>query len=284
MLGVAALLPNHSTASQSRYKLGLQLYSVNQDMIDNPAGTLAALVAMGYQDFETAGFDDKAGTFYGLKPAAFKELLDELQVTATSGHFWLFPYLDKPISDLEKAVDQCIQGASALGTKYITWPWLAPEQRTIEHYKMLAEKLNRIGEQVKAAGLGFAYHNHGFEFEDHDGENGFDIILKGTDADLVKLQMDMYWVAHSASKTPRELVAEQPGRYVMWHIKDMDKTTRDYTELGNGSIDYASLLPDPTTSGLEFYYLEQGGNYTHNPLQSAATSADYFIKNLQHML
>ena len=96
--------------------------------------------------------------------------------------------------------------------------------------------------------------------------------------------MDMYWVAHSSAKSPRELVAEQPGRYVMWHIKDMDKKTRDYTELGNGSINYAEIMPDPEKSGLEFFYLEQGGNYTHSPLQSAATSANYFINNLQHML
>ncbi len=283
-LSAAALLPTGASATQSRYKLGLQLYSVNQDMKDNPAGTLAALVAMGYRDFETAGFDDKAGTFYGLKPARFKGLLDELQVTSTSGHFWLFPYLDKPDSELERAVDQCIPGASALGSKYITWPWLAPEQRTVEHYKLLADKLNRIGEQVKAAGLGFAYHNHGFEFEDHKGENGFDIILNRTDPDLVKLQLDMYWVVHSTSKSPRQLVAEQPGRYVMWHIKDMDKNTRDYTELGNGSIDYTSILPDPDASGLEYFYLEQGGNYTHTPLKSAATSANFFTQHLQHLL
>ena len=107
----------------------------------------------------------------------------------------------------------------------------------------MAPKLNTIGEQVAAAGLGFAYHNHGFEFEDHGGENGFDIIIKETDPALVKLQIDMYWVMHSSKQTPKELIAAQPGRFVMWHIKDMDKVSRDYTELGNGSIDYLKELP-----------------------------------------
>ncbi len=168
--------------------------------------------------------------------------------------------------------------------KYITWPWIAPEQRTIDNFKLMSKKLNLIGEQVEAAGLGFAYHNHGFEFIDHGGENGFDIILKETDPALVKLQMDIYWVMRSSKRSPKELVKDQPGRYVMWHIKDMDKNTRDYTELGNGSIDYTEVLPDPTESGLEFYYLEQGGNYAHSPMRSAADSADYFVKHLQRKI
>ena len=148
----------------------------------------------------------------------------------------------------------------------------------------MSRKLNLIGEQVNEAGLGFAYHNHGYEFEDYGGQSGFDIILNETDASLVKLQMDMYWVMHSSTLTPKELIEKQPGRYVMWHIKDMDKISRDYSELGNGSIDYRSILPDPKKSGLEFYYLEQGGNFKTNPMQSAADSADYFKKHLRQYL
>ena len=167
---------------------------------------------------------------------------------------------------------------------YITWPWLDPELRTIDNFKLMAQKLNAIGERVTAAGLGFAYHNHGFEFEDHEGQNGYDIILKDTDPDLVKLQMDMYWVMHSSKYTPADIVKKQPGRVVMWHIKDMDKETRDYTELGNGTIDYINLMPDPEESGLEYYYIEQGGNYTHSSIRSAADSAKYFKKHLEHLI
>jgi sugar phosphate isomerase/epimerase len=148
----------------------------------------------------------------------------------------------------------------------------------------MSHKLNKIGEQVTKAGLGFAYHNHGFEFEDHDGANGFDILMSETDPSLVKLQIDMYWVMHSSSYTPEELIIKQPGRYVMWHIKDMDKVSRDYSELGNGSIDYLKLLPDPGISGLEYYFIEQGGNYAVNSMQSASASAAYFKKHLQKFL
>ena len=70
----------------------------------------------------------------------------------------------------------------------------------------------------------------------------------------------------------------------MWHIKDMDKVTRDYTELGNGSIDYTQILPDPEKSGLKYYYIEQGGNFAVNSMESVATSALFFKKNLQHLI
>lgn len=285
-MGSAALLPlsSYSMFGKPKYKMGLQLYTIHDNMTKETIATLKAAKAMGYEDFETFGFDSEKGTFYGHKSSEFKKILEDLEITASSGHYGFSSYLAKPDDDLTRFVDQCIKGAHALDMKYITWPWIAPEQRTMDNFKLMSKKLNLIGEQVTGAGLGFAYHNHDFEFIDHHGENGFDIILNETDPSLVKLQMDMYWVMHSSKLTPKELIANQPGRYVMWHIKDMDKVTRDYTELGNGSIDYVKILPDPVESGLEFYYLEQGGNFATNSMKSAADSADYFKKHLQQYL
>jgi hypothetical protein len=117
-----------------------------------------------------------------------------LKITASSGHYDFAPYLTKPEDELNRFVDQCIQGAQAVGMKYITWPWTEPQQRTIDHFGLLARKLNLIGRQVTTAGLGFAYHNHDFEFKDHNGRTGYDIILNETDPALVKLQMDLYWL------------------------------------------------------------------------------------------
>ena len=285
-IGIMALmpLPCFSMMEQSKYKMGYQLYSVRDKMAEDPLNTLKALKLMGYEDFETYGFDNEKGMFYGYKSSEFKQILDDLDLSVSSGHYGFSPYLEKSEDDLKRFVDACIIGTKALNSNYITWPWIAPEQRTIENFKLISEKLNLIGEQVTKAGLGFAYHNHGYEFEDHNGENGFDIIINETDPSLVKLQMDMYWVMHSSNYTPEELIARQPGRYVMWHIKDMDKVSRDYTELGNGSIDYLDLLPDPALSGLEFYFIEQGGNFSEDSLISAADSARYFKKHLQKYL
>lgn len=266
------------------YKMGLQLFTVRDEMAKDPIATLNKLKAMGYQDFELYGFDSEQETYYGYKSSEFRTILDDLALSASSCHYGFSPYLNRSNSDLTRFVDQCIKGAHTLNTPYITWPWIAPEQRTLENFKPMAGMLNKIGEQVTKAGLGFAYHNHGFEFDLHNGENGFDIILSETDPALVKLQMDMYWIMHSADKTPKQLVAQQPGRFVMWHIKDMDTLTRDYTELGNGSINYLNVLPDPAKSGLEYYYIEQGGNFARSSLESVATSAAYFQKHLKALI
>ena len=285
ILGAASFLPISCLSMTSPdYKLGYQLFSIRDEMAKDPIATLKLLKAMGYQDFEHYGFDAEKGTYYGHKASDFKKILDDLELSISSGHYAFSPFLLAPQDDLKRFVDQCIEGALTMQSSYITWPWIDPELRTIDNFKILAEKLNHIGARIKAAGLGFAYHNHGYEFDDHNGQNGYDIILSETDASLVKLQMDMYWVMHSSKYTLKELIDKQPGRYTMWHIKDMDVNTRDYTELGNGSIDYTTLLPDPKISGLEFFYIEQGGNFTHNSIQSAADSAAYFKEHLQEYL
>lgn len=286
ILSTSALIGQSSCKKEEnlRYKMGYQLFSVNEDMNQDPIETLKALQKMGYEDFEIYGFDPEKVTYYTLPALEFKSRLDEMQLTTTSGHYGFTDYLMKEKDELRHFTDQCIKGAKALNTPYITWPWLAPEYRNMDTYKLMALRLNEIGEQVHAAGLKFAYHNHGFEFMDHDGDTGYDVIMRDTDASLVKLQLDMYWLMHSSTMTPKEMINKAPGRFVMWHIKDMDKVTRDYTELGNGSIDYVSLLPDPVKSGLEYYYLEQGGNFAHNAMQSAADSAIYFKDKLQQFL
>lgn len=286
LIGSTALmpLPNLKPKPHHKYKLGLQLYSINDDMNKDTFGTLKAIKAMGYEDFEIYGFDGDKVTYYGIEPSEFKERIDEIGLTASSGHYGFAPFLDRSIDELKRFVDQCIKGAKAINTPYITWPWMAPEQRNVNYYRRMPIILNIMGKQITDAGLKFAYHNHGFEFIDHDGFNFYDLILEETDPDLVKLQLDMYWLVHSSSYTPAQMINKQAGRFVMWHIKDMDKTTRDYTELGNGSIDYVSLLPDPKKSGLEFYYIEQGGNFAVNAMQSASDSAKYLKKNLQKFL
>jgi sugar phosphate isomerase/epimerase len=282
----ASLLAFSADARPRAYsmKMGLQLFTVRDGMASDVQGTLKKIASLGYQDLETYGFDPDKTEYYGMKAAAFKQLLDDHQLTTSSGHYDLYRYLNKPQEELDRYIDACIAGAHALRQHYITWPWLDPDSRTIDKFKLLAQKLNIAGERVTKAGLGFAYHNHDFEFIDHNGENGYNIIMRDTDASLVKLQIDLYWAMHSSKLTPTQLFSKQPGRFVMWHIKDMDKTTRDYTELGNGSIDYSVILPEAKRAGLQFYFLEQGGNFAKDPMQSITDSATFFKKKLQHYL
>ena len=195
----------------AKYKMGLQLFTVRGPLAKDLVGTVKKIAAIGYEDSETYGYDPEKGTYYGLKASAFKQLLTEHKMITTSGHYDFTKYFDKPADAMMKYVDQCIEGAHALGQRYITWPWLDPKFRTLENFRLLAGKLNAIGERVNKAGLGFAYHNHDFEFTDYGGENGYNIIMRETDPALVKLQMDLYWVMHSSKLSPSELFSRQPG-------------------------------------------------------------------------
>jgi len=268
----------------AKYKMGLQLFTVRGPLARDLNGTIRKIASIGYEDCETYGYDPEQKKYYGMEASAFKQLLADNNMIATSGHYDFTKYFDKPDDAMLKYVDQCIEGATALGQKYITWPWLDPAFRTMENFKLLATKLNAIGERVNKAGIGFAYHNHDFEFTDHSGENGYTIIMNETDPALVKLQMDLYWVMHSSKLSPSELFSLGPGRFVMWHIKDMDKVNRDYSELGNGSIDFSVILPEASRAGLQYYYIEQGGNFAKDPIQSITDSATYFKKYLEKYL
>ncbi|WP_222707963.1 sugar phosphate isomerase/epimerase family protein [Flagellimonas hymeniacidonis] len=286
LLMAASMMPisGISMSNTSKYKMGLQLFTIRDAMEKDPIGSLKAVKGLGYEDLEIYGYNEKEGSYYGYKAKELKNILDDIGLTVSSGHYGFSEYFEKSDDALKKYVDQCIEGAHALNKSYITWPWLHPEYRTIENFKILADKLNRIGEQVTNADLGFAYHNHGFEFEEQNGQLGYDIIVNQTDSNLVKLQLDLYWAKHSSKSTPAELIAKEPERFVMWHIKDMDKITRDYSELGNGSIDYVSMLSTLDHTGLKFYYLEQGGNFAKDSMQSITDSALYFKKNLKKYL
>jgi sugar phosphate isomerase/epimerase len=281
LLSASLLTALQAKADKKKYKMGLQLFSVRDPMTVDTPGTLKTISRIGYEDLETYGFDPGQLRYYGLPATDFKKLLDDNGLSTTSGHYDLFKYLTAPEDELNRYVDQCIVGARALGQSYITWPWLDPDSRTLEKFRLLSNKLNLIGERVAKAGLGFAYHNHDFEFTDHNGENGYEIIMRETDPSLVKLQIDLYWAVHSSRKSPHELFSQQPGRFVMWHIKDMDKKTRDYTELGNGSIDYTKILPDASLAGLQYYFVEQGGNFAKEPMRSATDSAAFMRRHLE---
>ena len=262
--------------ARGRYKLGLQLFTVRAPLARDVEGALKQIAAMGYQEAETYGFDPEGGRYYGVPAKAFAQRLGDHNITTPSGHYDLNRFAGTSVDDLKRYVDKCIEGAQALGQSYITWPLVDQEFRTIEKFKVIAERLNLAGAQIKKAGLELAYHNHDFEFVDQNGQIGYDVILKDTDPALVQMQMDLYWVARSDSKlTPNQWFKRHPGRFVMWHVKDMHKVSRDYTEVGNGSIDFTRIWPDASLAGLKHFFVEQGGNFTHDPMRSIADSAEY---------
>lgn len=259
---------------RSRYKMGLQLFTVRAPMRQDVEGTLKRIAAIGYEEVETYGFDPDALRYYGLPARDFAQRLKDNNITTPSGHYDLNRYLSASLDDFKRYVGRCVDGAHALGQTYITWPLLDPDSRTIEKFRIAAERLNIAGEQARQARLQVAYHNHDFEFVEQNGHRGYDIILKETDPALVALQVDLYWMAR-ASQTPHDWFTRAPGRFAMWHVKDMHPISRDYTELGNGTIDFTKIWPDAQLAGLKHFFVEQGGNFTHDPIRSITDSAAY---------
>ncbi|MDQ0107924.1 sugar phosphate isomerase/epimerase [Chitinophaga terrae (ex Kim and Jung 2007)] len=283
-LAAASFLPGIMRAAPGfDYQLGLQLYSLNTEMKNDPRGTLRKVASFGYKDLETYGFNHGGNKFYwNLEPAEFKALLQEFNLVTSSGHYdidkFLLPGVTK--DERKRYVDDCINGARILGQQYIVWPWLDPQLRNPEKFKLLAQALNEIGEQVKAGGLQLLYHNHNFEFVSEQGKMGYDIILAETDPQLVKLELDLYWAIRSG-QDPHRLFSKQPGRFAVWHIKDMDKKDPDlHTVVGDGSIDFKKILPDAKLSGLKKIFVEQGNNYVPDALSCVEKSAGYMKREI----
>lgn len=279
-LASAAVVPSWA-AQAPRDRIGLQLFTLNAAMNRDPAGTLRRVAAMGYEEVETYGIDPGAMTYYGIPARDFASRLQDHNLPTPSGHYDLQNLLHGSADELNRYVDRCAEGARILGQRYITWPYLEPSTRTLETYKLVADRLNAIGARIAKSGLHVAYHNGGGEFVAQGGQYPYDIILKQTDPALVKLQIDLYWFAFDTTDTPRSWFDRAPGRFEMWHVKDMHKVNRRYTELGNGSIDYTRIWPDRARSGMKHFFVEQGGNFAVDAMQSAADGMAYVKRHLQ---
>ncbi len=257
--------------------IGIQLYSLRDRIADNVKLVLEQVSKAGYNTVETYGFSSK-DKFWGLSPADFKKILDDTGLKATSGHYGLGTYFTDGNTD---ELIAAIEAAGLLKSEYLTVPHLDESIRTnIEDYKKIAEKLNKAAEMCQKTGLKLAYHNHNFEFVAMADTNGFETLLKETEKNLVDFEMDLYWVAR-AGKIPVQLFKEHPGRFKMWHIKDMDRKNPNLnTEIGSGRINFKPIFAEAKLAGMEHIFLEQENNYYPNELDSIKTSYDYIKKNL----
>jgi sugar phosphate isomerase/epimerase len=263
----------------SSKKIGLQLYSLREQIVKDVEGVIEKVAKAGYQEVETYGYN-ATDRFWGLNPVDFNSLLKANNLVSPSGHYDLGAFLSKETSedDLKRTLDEYTEAALAIDQQYLIVPWLAPEMRaSIDDYKYIAEKINRVGEELRKSNLQLGYHNHDFEFEDYNGQNGYDILLTETDKENVIMELDLYWVVRS-EKDPVKLFNDHPNRFTLWHVKDMDKLNPDLnTEVGNGSIDFKTIFQNAKLSGLKYLYVEQE-NFAIDPYVSIKTSVDY-IKN-----
>lgn len=242
--------------------IGLQLFTVREQLPKDMEGTLAKIASIGFNSVEVFGYDK--GKFFGKTPEEFLAILKKNGLQTPSGHYMMMDYLTKGDKDVLK---QTVADAAKMEHKYVVIPYLFENMHTsLDDYKKLAEKLNIAGEAAKAAGLGLLYHNHNFEFKDWgNGATGFDVFRKETDASLVGFEVDFYWVVR-AGLDPVALIKSNPGRIKLWHVKGMSQKqpptyTTDgeqfFTEVGTGIIDYKGLFKHKKESGMETFYIEQ---------------------------
>jgi len=261
--------------------IGLQLYTVKDELAKDYDGTLAQVAAVGYKEVELAGF-------FGKKPAEIKASLDKAGLHCGSIHI--------PASDqLAEAIDY----AKVIGAKYVISSVLLPKRLTeagtkpdwdtmitklkavtLDDYKSIAEQCNQMGAQAKQAGLQFGYHNHTMEFRDLGGSIGYDVLLKDTDPAYVTLELDCGWVT-AAGKDPIAYLTQYPGRISMLHIKDLKPAEagkapgeRVSTVLGKGTIDYKPIFAAAKKAGIKHYFVEQEA-FDGDPLQELKEDYEY---------
>ncbi|MDE3185256.1 MAG: sugar phosphate isomerase/epimerase [Bacteroidota bacterium] len=277
----AGLMIIPSELKKQKQLIGLQLYTVRDAMAKDPKGTLARVAQIGYNSVEGATYtgDEK---FYGMSPSEFKKVLKDNGLVMYSSHYRLGE--DKMNGQVMKGTmlhdwDKAIEDAKAVGLKYMICAWLSPEERgTLDHYKKVADDLNVAGEKCKKAGIQLCYHNHNFEFIPQDGKLPYDILM-ATNKDLVKMEMDIYWIK-KAGQDPIALFKKYPGRYPLWHVKDMDKTPQqNFTEVGNGIINFKEIFKYKNLAGMKYFFVEQDMT-PGDPFVSIKESIDYIKKNL----
>ncbi len=260
--------------------IGVQLYTVRDAMQKDPAEAIAQIAKIGFTSVEGATY---TGTqkFYGMTPAEFAALLKGNGLIMPSAHYRLGEETNKGeivkgtiLHEWDKAVDD----AAAVGLKYMVCAYLSDVERgDLDHYKKVADQLNVAGERCKKAGIQLCYHNHDFEFVKQGDVYPYDILL-GTDADLVKMEADLYWIS-KAGQSPVELFKKHPGRFPLWHLKDMDNTaSKAFTEVGNGVIDFKEIFKCKKEAGLKYSFVEQD-KCPGSPFDSLTKSIDYIKKS-----
>jgi sugar phosphate isomerase/epimerase len=159
--------------------------------------------------------------YYGHTPSEVKQMLDDYGLAAPSAHI--------PLTDFKEKINEAIDAAHILGHEYLVCPFLEGKDRqSIDNYKKLAEQFNDFGKTCNKAGIQFAYHNHSFEFGKIDGRLPYDVLLDNTDKDLVKMELDLFWISISGID-PVEYFKKYPGRFPLCHCKNMEtnKTLQD---------------------------------------------------------
>ena len=274
--GISLLKSNaFSKPFANDYIVGLQLYSVRDDMKKNPEATLKQLSSIGYTYVEHAGYSDRK--FYGYSPEDFKKLLSDNKLIMLSGHSGLDAgSWDKSKNDFTDAWKYTFEDAAAVGMKYVISPGVDESLcKNEDDFKWYMDLFNKTGELAKKAGVTFAYHNESYEFNHYlNNVRLYDILLKSTDHTLVQQQIDignMYGPGGRAM----DYLKQYPGRFFSMHVKDEIKSSthdEDYesTILGAGIIGVKEIVDyAKKNGGTKHFIIEQESYQGLTPVDCA---------------
>ena len=266
---------------------GAQLYTVREALATEAARTISAIAEMGYSEVELHDLT-QADRLAPIISANGLELI--------ASHFWpgyitgrwdILAMFGLPVPE-NKSFEYVLEQAVKHGIGNVVLPMLFPQERgDAEHYRVLAEKFNTYGEQCRAAGLRFCYHNHAFELEPLGGTTPLEIFLNGTDPGLVHFELDAFWVAITGAD-PVTVLEEHPGRFSILHLKDLKRGTPSsfnevqvsmespevFQPLGQGILDFPGILSTAQKMGISHCIVELD-HTSGNPLEALRNSFEY---------
>lgn len=246
--------------------LGVQLYSIREDMKTDPLGSLKKLATMGYKNVEHANYINRK--FYGFTTKEFKKILTDLGLKMPSGHTVMNrKHWDEATKDFTAEWKNTVDDAAEIGQQFVISPWLDDYYRkTADDLKRYMEVFNKCGELCQKSGMKFGYHNHDFEFSQIlDGARVFDIILQNTNPELVVQQLDIGNMYNGGAKA-LDVMRQYPGRFVSMHVKDEIKsgnTKEPYesTILGKGIVPVKEVIDLGRKSGGTLHYIIEQESY-----------------------
>jgi sugar phosphate isomerase/epimerase len=271
--------------------IGLQLYTVGDDLKRDFDGTLAAVSKIGYQTVELAGLADhtvadwrqaldrvqlKCPSIHVPPHSKTSLNLDELGTLAEAAHTLGIGTIVCPMFNIPERLSKPLPGESGPNTAARLGASMTPDD-----WKWNADYLNKIATGLKPYGLHFAYHNHNVEFAPVGSSTGLAQLIQGTDPTLVTFEMDAGWVV-AAGANPVALLAAYPHRFSAMHVKDVKASThpnfsfqQDPCEVGQGIIDWNTLLAKAYKANVRQFYVEQEPPFSKSRLESIGISYNY---------
>ncbi len=240
-------------STTKKRRLGIQLYTIREAVSKNPEKALEKISSLGFTDLEIYGYD---GNFFGKNRNEFQSILNNTGLKVVSSHHQT-GVIGEGKGTLRNNWEKSVEDLKFIGSEYMVCSYLVPKERTIENYKNLPVILSQSAEITQQAGIEFCYHNHDFEFGKlTDDQLIYDFLLENTPSDLVKMELDLYWII-KAGFDPLHYFEKYPGRFPLWHVKDMHSKTKDFAEVGNGSIDFKKIFEFRKKAGLKYWFVEQ---------------------------